>query len=355
MSPSWHERRVFVTGDTGFVGGWLTQALLSAGARVDGYSLTDPAPMSVAGALGARQSYAPRRADIRDLSSLRRALEASDPEIVFHLAAQPLVRRAFRSPLETYAINALGTANLLEAARDCGALRAVVVFTTDKVYRNAERGGAFHERCELGGDEPYAASKVAAELAIGSWRSRYFAGCAVGVASVRAGNLIGGGDWAVDRIVPDAIRAFANGRMLDLRRPDAVRPWQHVLEVVEGAMALAEALLEDPGRYAGAWNFGPPRSDCITVESLVGQLAAYWGPEACHRSHRTDAIPEAGLLRLDSAKAARQLGWRTRWTIEETLQRSVSWYRAALSGADPADLAAMDRCAHRVDMLARAA
>jgi CDP-glucose 4,6-dehydratase len=355
MSRSWRERRIFVTGDTGFVGGWLAQSLLAAGARVDGYSLTDPAPMTVAAALGARHAYATRRADIRDVPALRRALRESDPEIVFHLAAQPLVRRAFRDPLATHAVNALGTANLLEAARDCPSLRAVVVFTTDKVYRNAERGGAFHERCELGSDEPYAASKVAAEMAVECWRARYFAPRGIGVASVRAGNLVGGGDWASDRIVPDAIRAFASGRVLDLRRPDAVRPWQHVLEVVDGALALSEALLEDPVRSAGAWNFGPPLCDCVTVGALVDRLAACWGPGARHRSHRVDAIPEAGLLRLDATKAARRLGWRTRWTIEETLQRTVGWYRAALSGADPAHLAAMDVDAHRPDMSARAA
>lgn len=333
----------------------MVQSLLGAGARVDGYSLFDPAPMSVAGALGSRHAYAPRRADIRDTKALRRALQESDPEVVVHLAAQPLVRRAFRSPLETYAVNALGTANLLEAARDCASLRAVIVFTSDKVYRNAELGGAFHERCELGSDEPYAASKVAAEMAIESWRTRYFAARGIGVASVRAGNLIGGGDWAIDRIVPDAIRAFLTGTELVLRRPDAVRPWQHVLEVVDGTMDLAELLLEDPARYAGAWNFGPPPADCIRVGALVEQLADCWGAGARHRNERADDIPEAGLLRLDSSKAARQLGWQTRWTIEETLLRTVSWYRAALSGADAADLAALDASAHRINAPARAA
>jgi CDP-glucose 4,6-dehydratase len=355
MSRSWRDRRVFVTGDTGFVGGWLVHALLAAGARVDGFSLTDPAPMTVAGALGARQAYATRRGDVRDVDALRLALRASRPEVVIHLAAQPLVRRAFRNSLETFATNALGTANLLEAAREIPELRSVVVFTSDKVYRNGEGGDAFDEGCELGSDEPYAASKAAAEMAVESWRSRHLAPRGIGVASVRAGNLIGGGDWADERIVPDAIRAFATGTVLKLRRPDAVRPWQHVLEAVAGVLALCEALERNPAAFAGAWNLGPALADCVRVGDLVAQLAEAWGQGARVETRPVSDIAEARLLRLDADKAAQQLGWRPIWTVEEAVQRTVSWYRAALSGADAADLATLDSGAHRVCAPARAA
>jgi len=346
VSDAWRERRVFVTGDSGFVGGWLCHALLRRGARVFGYSLTEPSPLSLSAALARSGAHASRRADVRDIVDLRAAIRDADPEIVIHLAAQPLVRQAFCDPLGTFTTNALGTANLLEAARSAGRLRAIVVFTTDKVYANAETGRCFVESDPLGGDEPYAASKAAAEMAVASWSSRYFASRGIGVATVRAGNIIGGGDWAVDRIVPDAIRTFRAGETLVLRRPQAVRPWQHVLEPVAGILTIAEALMHDPAATSRGWNLGPRPEDCIPVGDLAARVARSWGPDARWHSGGNSSIPEAGLLRLDSEAACERLGWRPRWRVDAAVDRTVAWYRAAVAGGDPVSLAEADCAAH---------
>lgn len=345
-SDAWRERRVFVTGDSGFVGGWLCHALLRRGARVFGYSLTEPAPLSLAATLTHAAAHPSRRADVRHVGALRAAIAEADPEVVIHLAAQPLVRLAFNDPLGTFETNAIGTANLLEAARTAKHLSAVVVFTTDKVYANTETGRCFVETDPLGGDEPYAASKAAAEMAVATWSSRYFAPRGIGVAAVRAGNIIGGGDWAVDRVVPDAIRNFRAGKTLVLRRPQAVRPWQHVLEPVAGILTIAEALMRDPPAASRGWNLGPRPEDCIPVGDLAARVARSWGPQARWHAGGDGAVPEAGLLRLDSTAACERLGWRPRWRIDAAVERTVAWYRAAVDGADPVALADADSTAH---------
>jgi CDP-glucose 4,6-dehydratase len=351
----WRDASVLVTGETGFVGGWLSEALIARGAQVHGFAATPPAAMSVAAALAGQPGYHPRQGDIRNLDALNTAMAVVRPSVIFHLAAQPLVRPAFRDPLETFAINAMGTASLLEAARGARGLRAIVVFTSDKVYLNRERVDGYRESDPIGDDEPYGASKGAAELAIAAWRKRYLAAQGVGVASLRAGNIIGGGDWAGERLVPDAIRKFSAGEPLVLRYPHAVRPWQHVLDAVDGTLRLAERLIAAPETHARAWNFGPERRDCLTVGELAGLLASNWGDQARCIEQPENAIPEAGLLFLDSAAARRELGWRSTWDIKTAVARSVAWYRAALAGGDPLLLAREDARAHRNARLERAA
>ncbi|MBL8697268.1 MAG: CDP-glucose 4,6-dehydratase [Alphaproteobacteria bacterium] len=347
VSDALRNRRVFVTGDSGFVGGWLCHALLRHGAKVHGFSIADPAPRSVGHALIAGGAHPSRRGDIRDLATLRASLEAAAPEIIVHLAAQPIVRLAYHDPLGTFAANAMGTANLLEAARGIASLKAIVVFTSDKVYANPETGRPFVESDALGSDEPYAASKAACEMAVATWSSRYFVPRGIGVGCIRAGNIVGGGDWAADRIVPDAIRAFAEGKPLVLRRPKAVRPWQHVLEPVAGILGLAQRLLKDPVSMSRAWNLGPRREDCVDVGSIAERLVRAWGPGAQWQGGGDASIPEAGLLLLDSTAARERLGWTPQWTIDPCIERTVAWYRGVVAGGDPIALADADLAAHR--------
>lgn len=347
MSDAWRSRRVFVTGDSGFVGGWLCHTLLRHGASVYGYSLTHPASRSVGHALLATDAYGSRRADIRDRNALQASLADAAPDVVVHLAAQPLVRFAYRDPVGTFEANAMGTANLLEAARSVPSVKAIVVFTSDKVYANPETGRPFVEDDALGSDEPYAASKAASEMAVATWSSRYFVPRGIGVASIRAGNIVGGGDWAEDRIVPDGIRAFAQGQPLVLRRPQAVRPWQHVLEPVAGILALGRALLADPVAKSRPWNLGPRREDCVDVGAIAERLAKAWGQGARWQGGGDASVPEAGLLLLDSTASRTQLGWTAQWGIDECIARTVAWYRGAVGGGDPVALADADLAAHR--------
>ncbi|MEE8515679.1 MAG: CDP-glucose 4,6-dehydratase, partial [Alphaproteobacteria bacterium] len=261
----WAGRRVFVTGHTGFMGGWLCLWLGRLGAEVYGYALTPPTEPSLFEAAGLASHMASTIADVRDYERLSAALQAARPEVVLHLAAQPLVRRAYAEPVETYATNVMGTVNLLEAVRQCPTVRAAVIVTTDKVYENHERTRGYRETDALGGREPYGNSKACAEFAADAYRRSYFHDSDTGIATVRAGNIIGGGDWAQDRLVPDAMRAFAVGEPLHIRHPNSVRPWQHVLEPLSGFLVLAERLAAAPADWAGGWNFGPDENDARTV------------------------------------------------------------------------------------------
>ena len=255
----WSGKRVFVTGHTGFMGGWLCVSLLRMGAVVHGYALPAPSRPSFHDALNLDTAVDSTIADVRDLDRLNAALQRSKADIVFHLAAQPLVRQAFAEPVDTYATNVMGTVHMLEAMRRADAVQAAVIVTTDKVYDNLERPWGYREADMLGGREAYGSSKACAELVVDTFRRSYFDGAgAPGIATVRAGNIIGGGDWAADRLIPDAVRAFSAGRTLEIRYPDAVRPWQHVLDPVHGFMMLAERLAEKPTDWSSAWNFGPP-------------------------------------------------------------------------------------------------
>jgi CDP-glucose 4,6-dehydratase len=332
------DRDVLVTGHTGFKGGWLTIRLATLGARVHGYALeppTKPNLFEVAGV--SRLLVSDTRADLADTEELRATLARYRPEVVFHLAAQPLVREGYRDPLGTIATNVLGTANLLEAVRSAGSVRAVVAVATDKVYQNREAGLPFREDDPLGGDDPYSGSKAAAEIVVASFRSSYFGPGRhpARIATARAGNVIGGGDWARDRLVPDCLQAFQAGAAVRLRSPDAVRPWQHVLEPLSGYLRLATRLLEDDGpELARAWNFGPAPDEVETVGAVADQVAAFWGDTARVEREETPAWHEAGVLRLDSSAARSVLGWAPAWSLGEALAATVEWHQAWLAGDD---------------------
>lgn len=331
----WRGRTVFVTGHTGFMGGWLALWLARGGANVTGFALAPPTEPSFFEAVGLKQDLESHIADVRDGEALAAAVAAANPEFIFHLAAQPLVRAAHAEPAFTFATNVMGTVNLLQAARAADAVRAIVVVTTDKVYDNREWDWGYRENDRLGGREPYGASKACAEFVVDAFRQSYLLNgdSAVGVATVRAGNVIGGGDWARDRLVPDAIRAFSDGEILALRNPQSIRPWQHVLEPVHGMLMLAERLCAEPIAFSNAWNFGPTREDTCTVERVVGDLARLWGKGAEWRPDPPSVGPrEAGTLALDSAKAIAELGWRPVWALAETLARTATWYRSFYAG-----------------------
>jgi len=339
LTTAWSGRGVFLTGHTGFKGGWMTALLGQLGARVTGYALVpEPGPSLFDAARIGELAAASIIADIRDGAALTRAMQAAAPEVVFHLAAQALVRRARAEPDETFETNVMGTLRVLEAVRATPSVKAVVVVTSDKVYDNREWPWPYRETDALGGKEPYGASKAACEMVVQAYRHSYFSGAErpVAIATARAGNVIGGGDWAVDRLVPDAMRAFAAKVPLVVRNPSAVRPWQHVLEPVAGYVRLAGALLDGltiPDD--GAFNFGPAGDDARSVRDVADALVARWGAGA--RWERDPAVHpyEARLLEVDSSRARSVLGWSPRWPLDAGLARTVDWYRAALSGADP--------------------
>ena len=331
----WRGKRVFLTGHSGFVGGWTGFWLTELGAEVTGFALPPPSDPSFFALTRLHQRLKHIEGDVRDAPSLEAAMRAADPQILLHLAAQPIVRRAYRFPVESFAVNVMGTAHALEAARGCPELATTIVFTTDKVYRNRETGQAYREDDELGGDEPYSASKSGAELVAEAYRNRYL-GDQAGLATVRAGNIIGGGDWAQDRLVPDAVRAFHVGKALEIRRPDAVRPWQHVQEAVRGLLLLTEKLGQQPADFSGAWNLGPAAESAATVRKVCDIMVRAWGEQSAWSNTGGDGIPEAGLLMLNSTKAARRLQWENLFTLDEALAESMDWYKAALRGDDMA-------------------
>jgi len=331
----WPGRRVFVTGHTGFLGGWLSLRLAHAGARVLGYALKPPTHPCMFDAIGLGGALGSVIADVRDHERLHAAVTDFAPEIVFHLAAQPLVRLAHSAPLETFSTNVIGTANLLQALRDADGLKAAVIVTTDKVYENHDAAKSFTEADRLGGFEPYGGSKACAEIVVESFRCAYFtAERAPGIATVRAGNIFGGGDWAADRLVPDAIRAFGAKKPLMVRNPGAIRPWQHVLEPMHAMLALAERLADSPRKWSGAWNFGPASAKPVSI--VVDELVRLWGGDArwVRGSSGANAPREAPVLMLDCGKAARLMGIRPRWTLERALAATVEWYRAHHAAKD---------------------
>ena len=330
----WRGRRVFLTGHTGFKGSWLSLWLQALGAEVHGYALapvTEPALFHVAGVAAGMQSTL---GDVRDYPALLGALHAARPEIVLHLAAQPLVPLSYAAPVDTFAINALGTAHLLEACRAVPGIRAVVVISSDKCYENREWPWGYRETDPLGGHDPYSASKGCTELIVASYRRSFLDAAGIALASARAGNVIGGGDWTPSRLVPDVLAAFSAGQPVNLRNPHAIRPWQHVLEPLSGYLRLAEQLVARGAACAEGWNFGPADDDARSVAWIVERLAAGWGPDARRTAADTPAVHEAHTLRLDCGKARALLGWRPRWTAAEAVRRSLAWHRAWRGGAD---------------------
>lgn len=332
----WAGRRVLVTGHTGFKGGWLALWLARLGARVHGFALPPEAGHSLFADARVDAHCCSSFADVRDAEAVRRQVSEAAPEVVFHLAAQPLVRLSYATPAETWATNVTGTVNVLEACRGEDAVRAVVVVTSDKCYEHTGALRPFREGDALGGHDPYSSSKAAAEIAVASWRASYFAARGVGLATARAGNVIGGGDWAADRLIPDLVRASLAGSSVPLRRPHAVRPWQHVLDAVHGYLLLAQALHDDPARFGEAWNFGPDDTAGVEVIDIARRFTAAFGERA--RFHVEDDSPlhEAAHLTLDSGKARRALGWSPRLAVDDAVALTAAAYRRMLDGDDAA-------------------
>jgi CDP-glucose 4,6-dehydratase len=318
--------RVFITGHTGFKGAWLSEWLLGEGAVVGGLALAPQSP-SLFEDLGLGERMSSVFADVRDLAAVGSAVHGFAPEVIFHLAAQALVRESYADPIGTFATNAMGTANVLEAARRCPSVRAIVCVTTDKCYENREWVWGYRESDPLGGSDPYSASKAAAEMVAGSYRDAlYPLEGRISLATARAGNVIGGGDWSKDRLVPDIVRAIQAGRPPVLRNPGALRPWQHVLEPLGGYLTLGEKLLAGEP-VGGAWNFGPGRENEITVAETVRRFTGAWGANAAFEVEASP-LPESQTLRLEISKAHAILGWEPKLGIEATLRMTAEWYRA---------------------------
>lgn len=329
----WHDKKVFLTGHTGFKGGWLATWLQSLGAHVTGFGLapnTTPSFFELCRLADRLDSII---GDVRDLDALVDTIGNQQPDIIFHLAAQPLVRRSYKEPVETFATNVMGTVHLLEAARLTPSVRAVVAISSDKCYQNRGWVWGYREDDPLGGRDPYSASKGCAELVAAAYQHSYFRTGDTTVATCRAGNVIGGGDWAEDRLVPDAINALTRGEPLVVRNPDAVRPWQHVLET-SGYLLLAEKVYLEQKKWEGGWNFGPSDVDAVPVSTLSNLLVQSWGNGASWQDARDPNAPhEEAYLKLDSSKARQLLGWRPRLSIKEAVEWTVAWYKRALTAA----------------------
>ena len=331
----WRGTRVFVTGHTGFKGSWLSLWLSSLGAEVKGYALapyTEPSLYQLADIGSHLKSDI---ADVADFESLSQSLQSFDPDCIFHLAAQPLVKFSYENPIRTYETNVMGTVNLLEAARGCNALRAIVNVTTDKCYENREWVWGYRETEAMGGHDPYSNSKGCSELVTSAYRESFFRTSGdVGVATARAGNVIGGGDWSTDRLLPDILNAYDDKKELVIRYPDAIRPWQHVLEPLAGYLILAELLCKDRKSYAEAWNFGPYDQDVKSVKWIVEYMATQFNNGLTWRVEDNIQHHEATLLKLDISKANARLGWKPKWSIDKALDLIVDFHQAWKTGED---------------------
>lgn len=337
MNPSlWKDRSVFITGHTGFKGGWLSLWLNFLGAQVTGYAKDPETNPSFFNLTQLASRVRDHRGNLSEAQKLAEALVQAKPEVVFHMAAQPLVRRSYREPVQTYLDNVMGTIYLLEAVRHAPSVKAVVVITTDKCYENREWLWPYREDEALGGFDPYSSSKACAEIATAAWRRSFLEKSNVLVATVRAGNVIGGGDWSEDRLIPDAIRAVHSRQSLVIRHPEAVRPWQHVLDPLRGYIMTAERLLAGDKSTATAFNFGPSDEDSQPVKNVLNHFKSHFGPEFSWKveSESAQGLHEAHLLKLDSSRAKKILGWAPRWRISDSIAQTASWYKAAAEGQD---------------------
>jgi len=336
----WKDKRVFITGHTGFKGAWLCLWLQSLGAKVTGFALNPPSETNLFEVAKVKSGMKSILGDVRDAALLQQSLLEAKPDIVFHLAAQALVLHSYQDPVETYSTNIMGTVNVLEAVRKSTTVKSVVIVTSDKCYDNKEWHWGYRENDPMGGYDPYSSSKGCAELVTESYRNSFFnpqkyQEHGVAIASARAGNVIGGGDWAENRLIPDLVKAFTKGEPVKLRNPASVRPWQHVLEPLNAYMLLAQRLFEEGKSYAEAWNFGPNESDTKSTGWLVEHLASYWKQGASYQMQpEDDAAHEALYLRLDCSKARSKLGWYPVWSIEDAIVNVADWYQAYLRNED---------------------
>jgi CDP-glucose 4,6-dehydratase len=329
----WQGKRVFLTGHTGFKGSWLSLWLYSLGAKVKGYALTPPTTPSLFNEAKIDSIVDSQIGDIRDQETLYESMTTFNPDILIHMAAQPLVRYSYDAPIETYEINVIGTVKVLEVARSCPNLKAIVNITTDKCYENDERSEGYKEGHPMGGYDPYSSSKGCAELVTSSYRSSFLQDQGIGLASVRAGNVIGGGDWADDRLIPDILRSFEKEEPVIIRNPKATRPWQHVLEPLSGYLILAQKLYESQNEYAEGWNFGPNEQDIKPVDWILDEMILKW-PGSSWKLDNNSNPHEARFLKLDISKAKSKLGWNPVWKLSQTLEKIVSWHQAWLNKED---------------------
>lgn len=327
----WHGKKVFLTGHTGFKGSWIALWLNHLGAKVTGFALPAPTQPNLFELGHIEQHVTSIIGDVRDASFLQETLQEAEPEIVIHMAAQPLVRYSYTHPVETYSTNIMGLVNLLEAARTTGSVKSILNVTSDKCYENIEQGNSFHENDPIGGSDPYSSSKGCAELITASYQRSYN----LPIASARSGNVIGGGDWAKDRLLPDLLHSLAQDKPAILRNPNAIRPWQHVLEPLSGYLKLCEALYEDEKKYIGGWNFGPDDNDAKTVEWIAQFITKKWGPNARYEVVAKDNnLYESHYLTLNCAKAKSLLKWKPLWDLPTSLENTVNWYKLYLTKQD---------------------
>lgn len=330
----WKNKRVFITGHTGFKGSWLSLWLQSLGAEVTGYALKPATVPSLFDLAAVGDNMRSHIADVRDASALIQAVMECKPDIVFHMAAQPLVRYSYAYPVETYATNVMGTVHLFEAVKAMDTIKVVVNITTDKCYENKDDGRDFVEQDKLGGHDPYSSSKACAELVSSAYRDSYFRDAGVGLATARAGNVIGGGDWSLDRLIPDIIRGCLGKKPVMIRNPGALRPWQHVLDPLHGYMQLAKYLFNDPARYSESWNFGPCIDDIKPVGWIADYITQQWGGQNSWLQDAALHPHEAASLKLDCAKAASRLGWQPLLNLQQGLDETMAWYRAHTANKD---------------------
>ncbi|MDR6720303.1 CDP-glucose 4,6-dehydratase [Paenibacillus sp. 2003] len=331
----WLGKNVFITGHTGFKGSWLTLWLHNMGAKVTGYSLDIPSSPSLFKLGNIEEVLVESTTDgnVTDLLNLTQSINRANPEIIIHMAAQPLVRKSYESPVETYATNVMGTVNVMEAARSCSSVRVILNVTTDKCYENQEWEWGYREIDLLGGHDPYSSSKACSELITSAYRRSFLQSSGINVATARAGNVIGGGDWAEDRLIPDFVKSLINGEKIHIRNPGAIRPWQHVLEPLSGYLLLCQNLYSEEFNYAEAWNFGPQHDDARSVDWIVNQMLSKWPHDNLgYNIINQDSKHEANMLKLDCSKALKHLNWFPKWSLDKALDYTVQWYVDYLVG-----------------------